>query len=268
MAIHDLEPAALHAVLSRSGALDWGEPIPSRSALEAEFGERATTTSLRLIAEAAETESETTAAVLAALPDNCVAHQLRHRVKTPRSLARKLSDRADRGQAMRAQDVLRFTLLTEHHDALVPDTRTLVAGLTRLGWQVTSAHHSYVDGNRYKGIHANLRTPAGQLTEIQFHSRRSATVSAATAGLYAIERDPSTPDADRGLAREHCIALSEFAARPPGIDRLRELGGVPVSERVTGDSVRRQATPLGFDGRGRAEQRQRTAGTEKEGFGA
>lgn len=240
------DPEDLYAALSRDSPLDWGSPPPTRAETESEYGRRATATSLAMIAAAILVEPAITKAVLAALADTVRPHDLAHRVKSPHSLARKLADRAEKGQSAWANDVLRYTLVTDDHADLVPTTRQTVAELTSRGWRVASAFHSYADGNRYKGIHADLVT-GGQCVELQFHSRQSLAVQAAGRRWYEVERDAGAHDHVRRRARQECVRLASGLPAPPGIDGLRRLGGVRVRTVVSAEARRRQRAPVGSE---------------------
>lgn len=102
--------------------------------------------------------------------------------------------------------------------------------------------HSYTAGSRYKGLHADLLTPAGDVVEVQFHSIASTKVKEATTRPYEIERSAAASDSERAAARALCIKLSDTLAVPPGLDDLRTLGGVAVDVNNYSDS-RNRRTP-------------------------
>ena len=102
-----------------------------------------------------------------------------------------------------------------------------------MGWTMDSAHHSYLEGSRYKGLHAFLRC-YDELIELQIHSRESIDVKERTTPLYVVERDNRQDKQVRDAARAASIALSETMRQPAGVDELDELGGVPVARRVYG----------------------------------
>jgi hypothetical protein len=95
---------------------------------------------------------------------------------------------------------------------------------------VDAAHHSYVEGSRYKGLHVFLRGH-GQLVELQVHSRQSLAVKERTTKPYEIVRDRDQPKQERDKEEDFCIACSEAMTQPAGIDALTQLGGVPVEVR-------------------------------------
>jgi hypothetical protein len=96
-----------------------------------------------------------------------------------------------------------------------------------------AAHHSYVEGSRYKGLHLFLRN-RGQMVEVQVHSRESIEVKERTTREYEIERDRDQPRSARDAARDKCIRWSAGMTQPAGIDDLEVLGGVTVDQRRYG----------------------------------
>ena len=231
-------PGELHARFARQYPLDWGDPLPTVGQIAAEFGAPAASRSLELLRRAAEHHGEATGQVLAAIPPGGTTYQLDRRVKSPSSLARKLWKYGRKNRPALTDDVLRFTVLASGPEALVGLAVATTDRLAARGWRVESAVHTYVDGSRYKGLHAIMRSTGDHQVEIQFHSPESARVKAATTELYLIERDPRRSKQARQSARRDCIALSATVTQPPGIDQLTELGGVPVRVRNYGTAVR------------------------------
>src|SRR5690242_14342910 len=164
------DPTSLLRRFTTHHALDWG-PTPYGTAdVVARHGAKATHQALRLLAEAAAVEPARTAEFLAALPPEGTAYQLSRRVKSPESLARKVRDWTDRGIRGPMDDILRYTVSVERPDQLVSAARHTVDQLNAQGWRVRYAMHSYTEGSRYKGIHANLEMAGSPRIEVQFHS--------------------------------------------------------------------------------------------------
>lgn len=228
------EPAVLHELLSRHHPLDWGDPLPTKADLVTAFGPRATEQALGLLRSASGRHDLVTADLVAAIQPGDKAHQLDHRVKGPDSLARKFWTASQRNRPALTDDVLRYTVLAASPDTLVDSTRQTVDRLVDRGWTVDSAHHSYVDDSRYKGVHVIMWDPSRQQVEVQFHTPESAEVKARTTRLYEVERDPRQPRQRRSDARAECIRLSAEMTTPAGIGQLTELHGVPVAARCYG----------------------------------
>lgn len=241
------EPAELHARLSAHRPLDWGDPIPTKAEIAAQYGVDATRRSLTLLAQAAAAEDSITGEVLSSAGSETVAHQVESRVKSPQSLARKLRKIADTDSAsveVQLEDVLRYTFVTPQPDDLVTVAENACAGLIDRGWTMAGAMHSYADGSRYKGLHLFLQRQ-GQRVELQVHSRESIDVKHRTTPLYVVERDTRQPESTRLAARQEAIALSAQMRQPVGLDGRRTLGGAPLEVRVYGRRTRRTERGVG-----------------------
>ncbi|MBB5837274.1 hypothetical protein [Kribbella italica] len=105
--------------------------------------------------------------------------------------------------------------------------------LTARGWSTESAHHSYTEGSRYKGLHIFLRAH-GELIEVQVHSRESIAVKEETTAAYEIERDHRQPQHLRDEMLTFAVGCSAELTQPAGIETLTNLGGVPVERRSYG----------------------------------
>jgi hypothetical protein len=232
------EPAELHRALSRHHALNWGEPLPTKAQLVAEFGGEAARLALDALRARVAVEPPATTEFVAALSSNSSGYKLESRVKSPQSLARKYSDQLETLDDGEPDDILRYTMLTDSPEQLVAETQLTVDRLRDAGWRPESAMQSYTDGSRYKGIHVGFRRPTGETVEVQFHSAVSAQVKEATTTAYEIERSADASPTDRAAARALCIELSESLDPPAGISALRSVGDIPVEVMTFGDSRR------------------------------
>lgn len=239
MPLPDLpEPADLHAQFSRDHRLDWGEPIPTAAQIAGEFGTDATAESLELLHRMIVHHSDATRDVLDSIRPGDTTYELEHRIKSPASLARKIWKYRSVKAPPPLDDVLRFTVVAKSPERLVESVRKTVDQLRTKGWTVESAHQSYVDGTRYKGIHAILRTSSGTQAELQFHSPESIRVKTQTTSLYHTERDPRQSRTARDAASAEAVQLSALMEQPAGIEDLTQLGGVPVEPRRYGSPSR------------------------------
>jgi hypothetical protein len=236
------EPAELHARLGAHRHLDWGDPIPSKQEIAAEFGDSATMRGLAMLRRAAAVERLLTDDFLAAVRPGTVSHQLQSRMKSPQSLARKLRRSEDfyRHANQPPEDIIRYTVVTPEPDDLIETAAETLDQLIAKNWTMDSALHSYVDGSRYKGLHTFL-CKEDELIELQIHSQQSIEVKVRTTPLYEVERDPRQEREVRDAARATAIALSDQMTQPAGIDELSELGGVAVTTRSYGKRRRTQA---------------------------
>jgi len=220
--------------------VQWGDRLPTTEQLAVDYGRDAARLSLTTLQGRLRTEQQTTADFLAAVPDGATAYNLDSRVKSPMSLARQFQNRLERDKEGEPADVLRYTVLCQSPNDLVAAASLTTEQLQRRGWAVESAMHSYTAGSRYKGLHANLRTPAGEAVEVQFHSIASSNIKEATTRPYEIERDAASTDAERAAARRVCVELSDTLPVPLGLDTLQTLGGVAVEVNNYSDSRSRK----------------------------
>lgn len=228
------EPSELHARHSRKYPLDWGEKLPTAAQIAAEFGVRATRAALRQLDQLGRAVELATDDLLAVMPPGASMYQLKHRLKSPQSLARKLAGRLDQEkQAAQVEDVLRYTYLTDA-SRFVELAGLVTEELQAKGWRLAGVRNSYVDRSRYKGLHLDWRTPAGQRVEVQVHTPQSVTVKESTTKLYEVERDRKRPRHERNAARAECVRLSASLMPPQGLTELRTLGQCKVDVRGYG----------------------------------
>lgn len=161
------EPTDLQARFAERQPVKWGDKLPTAVQLVAEYGLDAARLSLTTLQRRLRTEQRTTSDFLAAVPNGATAYNLDCRVKSPMSLARQFQDRLERDKEGEPDDVLRYTVLCRTSNELVAAARFTTEQLQSRGWAMESAMHSYTSGSRYKGLHADLRTPAGDVVEVQ-----------------------------------------------------------------------------------------------------
>jgi hypothetical protein len=230
------EPRELLASFGRRGEVEWGAELPTAAEIAQQYGVPAAVRSLELLKRTVSTEPRVTAEFLAALPSSGAPYHLASRIKSPHSLARKLRDAQRSGREIPPEDLLRYTVVTEHPDSLVATTRQTIDRLSASEWQTTYAMHSYTEGSRYKGVHAYLAIPSGGSVEVQFHSLAAVKVKEATTPYYEIERSADATLSQRSAARQECVRLSATLAAPFGIDNLKVLGGERVEVNNYSDS--------------------------------
>lgn len=197
---------------------------------------------LGTLADVAQDEPGITSAVMGVVPKGASAQGLEFRMKSPSSLARKIHDRLKRSArsdnpkspadvAAAMTDIIRYTIKSDDHDALVPTAKSAVRKLVAQGFEVVEAEHSYVEGSGYKGLHLLLKSPTGRVFELQFHSRRSQEVKDEVHVLYEDARQRVPKDPQRPVLLERMMAVSGGLPQPTGIGSLRKLGGMPVQVR-------------------------------------
>ncbi|MGD9622259.1 MAG: hypothetical protein AB7G47_19720 [Mycolicibacterium sp.] len=159
---------------------------------------------------------------------------LRHRLKSPSSLARKIRTKAiERGltpdqAAASLDDTIRYTVTTTRLGDLVPVLNAVVDRLTEQGWTVGSAEHSFLKGNPYKGIHLVLANNEGQRCEVQFHTEAALATKERGHIAYEAYRDLDIPAADRKRAYNRCVGLWDDVPTPPGLRKMKTIAGTTI----------------------------------------
>lgn len=126
-------------------------------------------------------------------------------------------------------DLLRYTVVSDR-DSFVDNARGTVDEMVERGWSVKEAESSFLPDNRYKGLHV-LMDKEGDTIEMQFHTEQSVELKGRTHDDYEIARDLDQDYEDRVAAEQRMVDASRSVEDPPGLDRLKELGGVPVLEK-------------------------------------
>lgn len=164
---------------------------------------------------------------------------LEFRMKEPRSLASKIQrkvelnpHRTPEETADQVADVLRYTVRSDDHGALVDRASSTISSLLGSGWSVREAEHSYADGNPYKGIHTILHDPrSGQDVEIQFHSAETSQLKEQWHREYEVMRDTTRPLAEREAAYTQMVNAWRAIPDPGGLVDLK-LGDLHVSMKI------------------------------------
>lgn len=127
-------------------------------------------------------------------------------IKTQESLVRKISSRrAFRREPRSINDVIRYTALIDHDTYWTKGNR-LLRVLTRLGYEVTKDLDLWLTPG-YKGRNVTIRSPNGELFELQIHTPASLEAAEATHGLYEVVRHRATPSSTRGYVKGACDAI-------------------------------------------------------------
>lgn len=121
---------------------------------------------------------------------------------------------------------IRSRLLTNRRTVRNPTLTTTITTLTRAGWTVLKAEHSFVKGNPYKGIHLILTGPGGHKCEVQFHTATAYTIKDRGHADYETYRDIEAPTATRKAAFARSVNRWNSVMTPPGLRKLTTLAGV------------------------------------------
>ncbi|MFT4284361.1 MAG: hypothetical protein QM598_05945 [Protaetiibacter sp.] len=162
-------------------------------------------------------------------------HGLEARMKSPASTTEKIRRKSKvlRGLSphdvvARFTDLLRYTIVTEHHDELLPTAHRALGDLLGRGVEILELSSTYADGSPYKGLHAINRFPQTPAFELQFHSELSQSVKDEIHPHYEIARSIDAGEAERAAAAAACIRISARVPTPRGLDEASEIHGHPI----------------------------------------
>lgn len=207
----------------------WAGEAPAH--LYAQFHKQVANAALNALLKARDEEHAMTTGLFAAIEPAELAG-LEFRLKAPTSLARKIATKAEERQitpkqaAATLEDTIRYTVTTPRAADVIPTLTATVRTLTRDGWTVLKAEHSFVKGNPYKGIHLILAGPGGHKCEVQFHTTAAYTIKERGHADYETYRDIEAPTATRKAAFARSVKRWNNVMTPPGLRKLTILAGV------------------------------------------
>lgn len=138
---------------------------------------------------------------------------LDYRLKTEESLARKLDDTAPE----QIGDALRYTMVSKPAD-LAGNAQKTLSKLESEGYQVMKVKDTFKPGAPYKGVNTQIRSPDGQVFELQFHTPQSFDVKQnATHKLYEEFRVLKDGDPKKAQLMDELVCISNRVDTPPGL---------------------------------------------------
>lgn len=142
------------------------------------------------------------------------------RLKTEDSLIRKLGDTP----ADQVGDALRYTMVSGADD-LAGNAASTLRTLQDKGYEVVKVKNTFLPDAPYKGLNTQLRSPDGQLFELQFHTPQSFDVKQnLTHKLYEEFRVLAEGDPRRAEIAGKLIDISRAIPEPKGLaDTLRSF---------------------------------------------
>ncbi len=194
-------------------------------------------TAIARLQEIREAEPEITHTLLetAAAVDGARMHGLEARMKSPSSTWEKIRRKAKvlpgltpQEVVTRFTDLLRYTVVSEQHDQLLPTAHQVLGDLLGRGAEILELSSTYTDGSPYKGLHAIIRFPGKPAFELQFHSELSQAAKDEIHPHYEIARSIDADPSERAAAAAACIRISARIPSPAGLDDTREIHGHPI----------------------------------------
>lgn len=233
----DLEALRPGAVSDEIPEVEWGT-VPTAQDLYDTYNPDVAAATIEAIQRVSKQEPAITAAVVAAVPEDCRTDGLAFRVKSPASLARKIATKAEQRPDLGAHDVsatltdfVRYTVVAPKPERLASCATETMGELRAKGWTEIEAEHMYVDENPYKGLHViSHHEASGQDVEIQFHTEQEIAIKNDFHVQYEVERDTNLPRGDRAKARVEMVVAWRVVERPPGVVDL-PIGDIVVVEK-------------------------------------
>jgi hypothetical protein len=123
---------------------------------------------------------------------------LESRLKQRESLARKITqDAAEKNVTLQEAadsigDAIRYTMLLDPQD-YAATAQKVVNDFEAQGFDVFKFKNYWQEGNSYKGINTNIRTPDGTVFELQFHTPQSLAVKQPSHEIFERSRVTTNP---------------------------------------------------------------------------
>jgi hypothetical protein len=124
---------------------------------------------------------------------------------------------------------VRYTFVASSTTGMAEAVEAACEALAASGYSAEEVESSFQHDQPYNGLHLVVRSPGGQMVEVQFHTPESIAAKEASHHLYEIARDFSRPAADRGAADRALRELWEPVPKPTLPDTLI---GMPVKPKT------------------------------------
>lgn len=140
------------------------------------------------------------------------------RLKSEESLIRKLQSE---GIKTPMNDVLRYTTTLEDAD-FTSGIQNIIRDLEKQGYEIVKIKNTFVDGVVYKGINTNVKSPDGQLFELQYHTPSSFNTKQNINHTLYEEYRLLDPISSRAITLEQqMINNSRLIVNPPNVQLIK-----------------------------------------------
>jgi hypothetical protein len=161
-----------------------------------------------------------------------------HRLKTRRSMTRKIKLILSQGKAKTAaevilNDALRYTVQVADNPAgrYVATIKTSMSRLQKLGHRLIKLKNYWPRGDNYSGVNSVLLAPSKLRWELQFHTPASYKAQKATRAQYEKLRARATPLADKRALFDAMAKIWDSVPLPEGV--LATKGFHPAAQLRT-----------------------------------
>jgi hypothetical protein len=181
-----------------------------------------------LLARAKEVEPRNTA-ILSGIAGKHGAemHNLKYKLKTQQSLARKIKQDAEEKYdgdtekaASKINDSLRYTMVAEtgNYSAMA---ESVMADLSAEGYQFNNTKNFWQEGSMYKGINVHMTSPEGHRMELQFHTKESSFVKdVQNHKIYMVQRTIPKFTAEWKAMDAKMAENMDKIPTPPGVESI------------------------------------------------
>lgn len=147
---------------------------------------------------------------------------IENRIKGVESYQRKMLGEFNAGRAdYIAKDVLRYTFV-DSADTLVDHVRKSIVVLQKKGYNTIEVKNSWNNPKQsYKGINTVLKSPSGQLIEVQYHTPESFEMKMKTHGIFEKQRLLGRDDPEYDMLEKEQWMYSDALKWPKGIEGLK-----------------------------------------------
>ena len=150
---------------------------------------------------------------------------LEYRIKSPSSVFEKVYLRPETTPILEMHDIVRYTEI-QAAENLVATTQKTIADLESRGYEIIKLKNTWIDDiNPYNGINAQVKSPEGQIFELQFHTPESFTLknSEEMHGLYECQRVLDVDDIEYFEIQDKMFELSDSLTIPKDIETLENI---------------------------------------------
>ena len=160
------------------------------------------------------------------------AEDLLKKGKITEEEAKKMTSKTDEDYTRGFDDIVRFTVLSDHGKT-VDTVKSTVDALKKKGYELTELDNKWLPTvdektgkqkpSEYKAVHLTFKSPTGENFEVQVHSAETMKVKNTNHALYEEQRNPKTSEARAkqlgAVMAKNTATLSE----PDGIMSLKSI---------------------------------------------
>ena len=114
-------------------------------------------------------------------------------------------------------DLVRYTQLCDHNK-IASTAKQTMKSLRDKGYEIQEVDNKWIGNGSYKGFHLSVKSPEGQVFELQIHSKESMTVKEQNHAMYEPARKANASAYVRDTLDDQMRKLTNTMSIPEGID--------------------------------------------------